>query len=141
MNYYIYLILAVGCFVGEVFTMEFSLTCMGIGLLGAGLMAWLGFGLWVQALIFTVVAAVCWVGIRPFALCHLYDKAEHITTPAEEVLGKEALVEIAIDPVKNEGRVKVAGESWKATAETALPVGTVCVVEKLDGVTLTVKQK
>ena len=45
MNYYIYLILAVGCFVGEVFTMEFSLACMGIGLLGAGLMAWLGFGL------------------------------------------------------------------------------------------------
>ena len=87
------------------------------------------------------VAALCWVGVRPFALRHLYDKSEHINTPAEEVIGKEALVEVAIDPVKNEGRVKVAGESWKATAETALPVGTVCVVEKLDGVTLTVKQK
>lgn len=141
MNYYIYLILAVACFVGEVFTMEFSLTCLGIGMLGAGLISWLGFGLWAQVLTFTAVAALCWVGVRPFALRHLYDKSEHINTPAEEVIGKEALVEVAIDPVKNEGRVKVAGESWKATAETALPVGTVCVVEKLDGVTLTVKQK
>lgn len=141
MNYYFYLILAIGCFVGEVFTMEFSLTCLGIGLLGAGLTAWFGFGLWMQAIAFTVVAAICWIGIRPFALRHLYDRSEHINTPAEDVLGKEALVELAIDPIKNEGRVKVEGESWKATATEPLPVGTVCIVEKLDGVTLTVKQK
>ena len=36
MNYYIWLIIAVCCFVGELFSMEFSLTCLGIGLLGAG---------------------------------------------------------------------------------------------------------
>ena len=35
MSYYIYLILAVACFVCELFTMEFSLTCLGIGALGA----------------------------------------------------------------------------------------------------------
>ena len=42
MNAYIYLLIALGCFVGELFTMEFSLTCVGIGLLGAALVSWMG---------------------------------------------------------------------------------------------------
>lgn len=141
MNYYVYLILAVACFVGELFTAEFSLACLGIGALGASGAAWLGGGLWWQVFAFTAVSAVCWAGIRPFALRHLYSKAKTIKTPAEAVIGQEGVVETAIDPVQETGRVKVCGESWKATATQPLPAGTVCVVEKLDGVTLTVRPK
>ena len=141
MNYYIYLIVAVICFVCEMFSMEFSLACLGIGALGAALFSWLGWGIWMQVFMFTLVSALCWIGIRPFALKHLYGKSKHIKTPAEDVLGQEAVVELPIDPIQGTGRVKVAGESWKATAQQALPEGTVCVVEKLDGVTLTVRPK
>ena len=141
MNYYVYLIIAACCFVGEMFSMEFSLACLGIGALGAALFSWLGWGIWMQVFVFTLVSSVCWIGIRPFALKYLYGRSKKIKTPAEDVIGQEAVVETAIDPVKGTGRVKVAGESWKATAEKPLEAGTVCVVEKLDGVTLTVRTK
>ena len=141
MNYYIYLIAALGCFVGELFTMEFSLTCLGIGLLGAALTSWLGGALWGQIAIFALISMVCWIGVRPLALTHLYGKTKGIKTPAADVIGKTAMVEIDIDPVQNTGRVTVAGESWKATAATALPKGTPCVVKELNGVTLLVVKK
>lgn len=141
MNYYVYLIIAVGCFVGEMFSMEFSLACLGIGALGAALSSWFGWGIWMQVFVFAFVASGCWIGIRPFALKHLYGKSKYIKTPAEDVIGQEAVVETALDPVAGTGRVKVSGESWKATAREPLPVGTVCIVEKLDGVTLTVRTK
>lgn len=141
MSLYVYLIIAISCFVGEMFTMEFSLACLGLGALGAGVSSWLGFGIWGQVFAFTVISVIGWTGIRPFALKHLYGKSKHIKTPAEEVIGKDALVESAINPVTDEGRVKVDGESWKATAEGPLPEGTVCIVEKLEGVTLFVKAK
>ena len=141
MSYYLYFILAICCFVGELFTMEFSLTCLGIGALVAGVCSWLGLGIWWQVIAFTGITVVCWLGIRPMALRHFYTGAKHIKTPAEDVIGQEAVVETAIDPVNQTGRVKVAGESWKATALQAIPAGTTCVVEKLDGVTLTVRAK
>ncbi len=141
MSYYIYLIIALGCFVGELFTTEFSLTCLGIGLLGAALAAWLGTSLWVQVAVFAVVSVACWLGVRPVLLKHLYNKNKQVKTPADDVIGKPAMVEVAIDPIHNMGRVRVGGESWKATAAKPLPQGTACVVEKLNGVTLFVKEK
>ena len=140
MPHYIYLIAAVLCFVGEMFTMEFSLSCIGIGLTGAWLGSWLGLNLWWQVGLFIVVATIAWTGIRPFALRHLYDKVKHIKTPAEDLIGQTALVEEAINPQTGEGRVKIEAESWKATAAQALPAGARCQVEKLDGVTVTVKE-
>lgn len=140
MNYYIYLIIALGCLVGELFTMEFSLTCLGIGLLGAALASWLGSTLGVQIAVFAIVSVICWIGIRPVALKHLYGKNKDLKTPAEAVIGKQAIVETAIDPVQGTGRVLVSGESWKATSDVSLPKGTPCTVEKLNGVTLFVKK-
>ncbi len=141
MNFYIYLVLALGCFVGELFTMEFSLTCVGIGLLGAAIASWLGTSLWLQVAVFSVIAMTAWLGIRPFALKHLYGKGKEVKAPAEDVIGKHAVVEVDIDPVHDTGRVLVNGESWKATAAKALKKGTPCMVEKLNGVTLVVKEK
>ncbi len=141
MNYYVWLIIALGCFVGEVFTMEFSLACLGLGLLGGSLMAWLGCGIWAQVLVFAAVSAVAWIGVRPFALKHFYGHSPLVKTPAEDVIGKEAVVQTAVNPTDGTGRVRVEGESWKATAAEPLQAGTVCVVEKLDGVTLTVRPK
>ena len=141
MNYYVYLIIAFGCFVGELFTMEFSLTCLGIGFLGAALVSWLGGALWLQIAIFALMSVICWVGARPVALRYFHNKAKGMKAPAEDVIGKDAVVEVEIDPIHNTGRVRVGGESWKATANKPLSKGTLCVVEKLNGVTLLVKEK
>ena len=141
MSYYIYFIIAVCLFVCELFTMEFSLTCLGIGCLAAGAAAWLGFNLWIQVGMFAVVSLICWLNVRPLLLKHLDKFTKHVNTPAEDVIGAEAVVETAIDPAHNTGRVKILGESWKATADKPLAAGTKCVVKKLDGVTVTVCEK
>ena len=141
MSYYLYFILAVCCFVGELFTMEFSLTCVGIGLLAAAISSWLGTSLWVQVAVFSIIAVAAWLGVRPLALKHLYGKMKDMKTPAEDVIGKPAVVEVDIDPAQGTGRVLVNGESWKATAAKALVKNTPCIVEKLNGVTLFVKEK
>ena len=141
MSHYVYYILATCCFIGELFTMEFSLTCLGIGAVAAGIASWCGLGIWWQVGVFTVVASVCWLSIRPLLLRIINKFTKHVNTPAEDVIGQEAVVEIAINPTKQTGRVKVLGESWRATAAGPLPVGTKCIVEKLDGVTLTVRTK
>lgn len=141
MVYYAYLILAVLFFIGEMFVMEFSLSCIGIGLLAASLAAALGGGIWWQAGAFIAVALTAFVGVRPFALKYLYRHTKHVKTNADALIGKEGIVETAIDPLQDAGRVKVEGENWKATAQTPLDAGTLCIVEKLEGVTLFVKPK
>lgn len=141
MTCYVYLILAVLFFIGEMFVMEFSLSCIGIGLLAGALVSWLGGGLWWQTGAFIVAAVAAFVGVRPFALKYLYRRAKHVKTNAEALIGKEGVVETALDPAKNTGRVKVEGESWKAASQTPMAAGSPCVVEKLNGVTLFVKPK
>ena len=140
MNYYIYLIAACACFVGEMFTMEFSLTCLGIGLLGAAYTSFLGAGIWWQTGVFTIIAVIAWLSVRPLALKYLYKNVKSLKTPAQNVIGQQAIVEMDINPDNSTGRVKVNGESWRATAEEPLTQGTLCRVEKLDGVTLFVKK-
>lgn len=141
MSYWVYLIAAVCCLVGELFTMEFSATCIGIGLLGAAGVSALDFGLTAQLIVFIVLAVVCWVGIRPIALRHLYKNEESVTTPTQDVIGKECVAESDIIPLKNQGRVLVKGESWKATAAQEIKKGTACVVKAVNGVTLLVEIK
>ncbi len=141
MNFYIYLILALGCFIGELFTMEFSLTCVSMGLLGAALAAWLGGSLSVQVIVFAVVAVAAWLGVRPLLLNHLYKKNTEVKTPVEDLIGKPATVVVFIDPEHGTGRVRVGGENWKATSDKPLAKGTPCVVESVKGVTLFVKAK
>lgn len=141
MPHYIYLIIAVLCFVGELFTMEFSLSCIGIGFAGAWLAAWLDLNIWWQTGFFIILATLAWTGVRPFALRHLYDKVKHVKTPAEDLIGQAAVVETDINPATGEGRVKIGAESWKATSAKPLAAGTPCTVEKLEGVTVTVKEK
>lgn len=142
MTYYIYLILAVLFFTGEIFVMEFSLTCIGLGLLGSAAASLLGWGPWGQTLAFIAVALVAFIGVRPFALKYLYRRTKHVKTNVERLIGREALVEIAIDPIENTGRVRVeGGESWRASADNPIAQNTVVVVEKVEGVTVFVKPK
>ena len=141
MSYSVYLIAAVCCLVGELFTMEFSSTCIGIGFLGAALMSALGFSFTWQVIVFIVLAAGCWTGIRPIALRHFYKNSKGVTTPTQDVIGKDCLVENDIVPLKNQGRVLVKGESWKATAAHEIKKGTPCIVKEIKGVTLWVEIK
>ena len=136
MAYYVYLILGVMCFIGEVFTMDFSLLCFGLGLLGASAASWLGLGLAWQVLIFIVLSLALFVGLRPLALRHLYHKNKDVKMNVDALIGRTVVVLTPPDPKDNIGRVLTDGDNWRAHFAAPSPKGAEVKVEKIDGNTL-----
>lgn len=136
MIYYIYLIAAVLCFIGEMFTMDFSLSCFGLGLLGAGLVSWLGLGLGWQVAVFLAVSIAFFISIRPLALKHLYHKNKHVKTNVDALIGAKVLVHTAPNPDDQIGRVIIDGDNWRAQFSAPMKTGEEARVEKVDGNTL-----
>lgn len=136
MAYYVYFILGVMCFIGEVFTMDFSLMCIGLGLLGAGGASWLGLGFGWQVLIFIVLALALFTGIRPLALKHLYHKSKNIKMNVDALIGRTVVVLTPPNPQDNIGRVQTDGDNWRAHFSAPAQKGQDVKVEKIDGNTL-----
>lgn len=136
MVYYVYLILAVLCFIGELFFMEFSLTCFGLGLLGASLTSWLGFGLGWQVLVFVAVSLALFLAIRPLALKHLYHKSKHVKTNVDALIGRTVGVHTPPDAKTRIGRVLTDGDNWRAYFAQDAKEGEEMRVEKVEGNTL-----
>lgn len=136
MVYYLYLILAVLCFIGELFTMDFSLACFGVGLLGASLTSWLGFGLGAQVIVFVAVSLALFVTIRPLALKHLYHNSKHVKTNVDALIGRTVTVHTPPDAQTDIGRVLIDGDNWRAQFNSPAKKGDEVRVEKVDGNTL-----
>lgn len=133
--HYAYLIIAVCCFIGELFTMDFSLTCLGIGLLGAAFSAWMGYGIGSQVTIFVCLAGLAFISVRPLAQKWLYTHTKHVKTNVDALVGRMVTVTAAPDET-HIGRVQTDGDNWRAHFETAAKEGEKVVVKKIDGNTL-----
>jgi len=123
----------------EVFTAGFVLACFGIGALAAAVPAFLGFGLPWQLLVFIIVSTIAVLLSRRFA-----DKVTGAQTQnvgVDRVLGKQALVIEAIDPLSPAGRVRVDVEEWRADSvdNSSIATGTVVEVMGIDGTRLKVR--
>ena len=133
--HYFYLIIAVCCFIGELFTMDFSLTCLGIGLLGSAFSAWMGYGLGSQVALFVCVSGLAFISIRPFAKKWLYMHTKNVKTNVDALVGR--LVTVVTVPDENHiGRVQIDGDNWRANFAEKAKVGDKVVVQKIDGNTL-----
>ncbi|MBR2864669.1 MAG: NfeD family protein [Elusimicrobiaceae bacterium] len=136
MAYYFYLALGVLCFIGEMFTFDFSLACFGTGLFGAALVSWLGLGLGWQVAVFIIASLGLFFRIRPLALKHLYHKSKHIKTNVDALIGRKVLVTMEPDEETMIGRVQVDGDSWRAHFPAKVKANEHVIVEKLEGNTL-----
>lgn len=135
MVYYSYLVLAMFCFIGELFTMDFSLTCFGIGLVGAAFAAWMGLGLGSQAVIFVCVAILSFISVRPLAKKWLYMHTKNVKTNVDALIGRVVTVQTA--PGEDHiGRVQTDGDNWRAHFVTPAKEGDKVVVQKMEGNTL-----
>lgn len=67
--------------------------------------------------------------------------AQRKPTNADRLIGRQAVVTIAIDPVKNVGQVQADGQIWSARTEGTepIPVGTLVRIKELRGVKLVVE--
>ena len=140
MGYYFYFVLAMGCFIGELFTMDFSLTCIGIGLLGAGVATWMGLGIGSQAVLFVCVSLLAFISIRPFAKKWLYMHTKNVKTNVDALIGRTVTVITAPDE-EHIGRVQTDGDNWRAYFDTDAKEGDKVIVKKMDGNTLFVTTK
>ena len=135
MAYYTHLIFAVLCFIGELFTMDFSLTCFGIGLLGAAFGAWVGLGIGGQSVLFICISLLSFISVRPLAKKWLYMHTKHVKTNVDALIGREVIVLTAPD-AEHIGRVQTDGDNWRAYFSTPAQEGEKVRVEKMDGNTL-----
>lgn len=117
---WVWAFLALLFIVAEIFTAGLVMICFGIGAAVASVLAFLGLNLIWQLVGFTAVAALAIALSRPFA--------NRVSNPSENVfgidrvIGKEAVVIVAIDPKAAHGRVRVEREEWQADSEDGQPI-------------------
>ena len=101
------------------------------GALGALIAAGLGAPLFVQLIVFTVLAVVMLIFTRPL-LKKLFPN-KFIPTNSELEIGKTAVVIEAIDNATGKGRVRLGGVNWAAISENGedIPEDEIVVVKEV----------
>ena len=107
-----WIVMALIFFTAEIFTAGFVLLCFGIGALAGAGMAFFGLGLAWQLVAFIVASSVAVLLSRPFAERVSSKSPQNVA--GDRVLGKQAVVLQAIDPIANTGMVRVGTEEWRA---------------------------
>lgn len=96
----------------------------------------------VQIIIFSLVAVLSLIFIRPVALKYLHKPHDERTSNAEAIIGRTGRVSETIE-AGGHGRVAIDGDDWKAISETgnSIPKGATVEVVKIDSIIITVKEK
>ncbi|AQS71118.1 NfeD family protein [Streptomyces pactum] len=131
----IWLIVAAVLIVAEIFTLTAALGMLGAAALITAGSAAAGLSAPFQFLVFTVVATVTIIFVRPVAL-------RHVLQPQRERFGVDALVGkaayVVTEVTDMEGRVRIGGEEWTARSydETlVIPRGATVDVMEISGST------
>jgi membrane protein implicated in regulation of membrane protease activity len=135
--------LAIILFIAEIMTPGgFVLACLGISCLASGFISYLGFGVTIQLLIFSLASLTLFFGIRPFFSKYFLQSAGKIKTNIDALVEKTGMVSERIDPATGKGRVLVGGEDWKGVSisDEVIDVGTKVAVVRVDGAKLVVKK-
>jgi membrane protein implicated in regulation of membrane protease activity len=109
----LWVLVAVGLAVAELFTTSFFLIMFAVGALAAAAAAALDAPVSVQAIIFVIVSLIATLGIRPTLRRH-FGRAADAPTPVAEIAGSEAIVLERVDD--RQGMIKIDGEYWQARA-------------------------
>lgn len=135
----IWLIIVAVMIVIEIITLGLTTIWFGIGAIGAAIVAWLGYGVWVQIIVFAVLSVVAMAIVRPFAVRYLNKDKEK--TNVDDVIGKTAVVTKEINNELATGEVQLNGMSWTARSEDGriIPEKERVEVVSVQGVKLIVK--
>lgn len=134
-----WLIVVIACIVIEILTLGLTTIWFGGGALVAFVAALLSAPLWLQIVLFVVVAALMLLFTRPVAV--RYINKGSVKTNYESMAGRAGVVIEQVDNLNATGCVRVGGQDWtarSAVAEDVIPVGGEVVVKRIDGVKLIV---
>jgi membrane protein implicated in regulation of membrane protease activity len=111
----LWLILAVGLMIAEIFTLGFFLFWFGVGALAAAVVGFLGLGLGWQFMAFAVVSIALTAMSRTIFAKYLpHGEGEMMKTGVDSFPGKVGTVTIASKGALNEAAVRVLGSTWTA---------------------------
>jgi membrane protein implicated in regulation of membrane protease activity len=108
----LWLLVAVGLAVAEVFTGTFVLIMLAAGGFAAAATAALGGELWAQGLVFAIVSALALVVVRPTIRRHLDTSGPDAQIGLAAIEGSTCVVLEHVDA--DHGLVKIEGETWRA---------------------------
>jgi len=114
--WHIWMIVAVILFILEIFAPNFLFASIAIGCVSAGIISIFDCGIKIQLVAFAVGTLIAFFGVRPFMLKYFHRKNK-IKTNMEALVGKVGRVTETINASKNEGRIVVEGDDWKAETE------------------------
>ncbi len=112
-----------------------------LGALAALISSLFGGPIWLQILLFIVVAALTLCITRPIVKKY-FNKESHKPTNADMVIGKEANVTEEINNLGATGAVRCMGKEWSARSDNgeSIPKDSVVTVVRIEGVKLIVKK-
>ncbi len=114
-TYILWIVLGVALIIAEIFTLGFVLFWFGIGAIAAALVAWLGFGLGLQFLVFASISIILTAMSRTiFANYFSRDDNDTVKMGMDSLPGQIGTVTIASKGALQEGAVKVYGSTWTA---------------------------
>lgn len=102
----------------------------------------LGAGLGIQVGLFLAVSLVLLVFTRPFAA--KYINRNHVATNVDSLIGKNGMVTVDIDNLKETGSIQLDGKEWTARSleeKTKISKGTEVTVRSISGVKAIVEVK
>lgn len=132
----LWLIIAGGCLIAEVFTVGFLLFFPGIGAIIAFIAALLGASFSVQVIIFVISTILLIIFIRPI-IAKMFKGKSPTPMNSDSLIGKNGFVLKTIEGDKK-GQVKVAGEIWSAICEEdqIIEENSKIIVKEIKGVKL-----
>lgn len=139
--WHIWIIVAVLLFIAEIFTPTFLMACLALGCIAAGISSYFDYGIKIQLFSFSIGTLIGFFGVRPFMLKYAYRKNDTIKTNVDALVGKTGKVTVTIDNSKNEGRVTVEGDNWRAETKNneIINDGEKVEILKIDSTILIVK--
>lgn len=106
----------------------------GIGMVAPDiLVSW-----WSPLIAIVIVVPMTYVSIKMYQ--KLAPPAPPETTVASSLVGMTGVVVTEVAPYSLKGKVRVAHDTWSATAETVIPAGTKVRVKASEGVHVTVEE-
>jgi len=143
-DWLLWFLLAIGLFVGEMFTAGFWLACLAVGAAAAGIVGLIpGVGAAVQGIAFAAASIISMAGLRPRLMQYFQlGPGSDLRTGVDALLGKTGIVTERIGPGLS-GRVKVEGEDWRGASSdaTVIEPGTQVTIIQVDGTTLMVEKE
>ena len=137
----IWLLLIVVFVVAEAVTYGLTTIWFAGGALVGAILAFLGYELMIQIIVFFAVSVFLLIVTRPLALRFM--KRDKPKSSVNSVVGKKAIVVEKIDNRAQKGKVRIYDVDWlagTASDDETVEEGTVVTVKEIHGVRLTVEQ-